>query len=393
MLIGIVGKPNCGKSTFFKASTLMNVEIANYPFATIKPNQGVGFVRVECVCKEFEQTCNPREGFSVDGTRFVPVNIIDVAGLVPGAYEGKGMGNQFLDDLRQADCLIHVIDASGGTNEKGEPVEAGSYDPGEDIRFLDHELDMWYMGIFKRVWDKFSRTIRQEQADPAKAIAKQFSGLGVTEDLVKETFARLKLPQDLTAWSDENLKAVVTEFRKATKPMVIAANKVDTDTGKKNLKNLKERFPEHKIIGCSAESELALKEAAKHGLIGYIPGDKSFSEKGELTDAQNKGLEFISSMLKEQGETGVQKILDAAVFDVLGFIAIFPGGVNRLTDSDGNVLPDCFLMPANTTALDFAYRLHTDFGKNFIKALDVRTKKPVAKDQVLKHRDILEIKT
>ncbi|MFO7710468.1 MAG: TGS domain-containing protein, partial [Candidatus Woesearchaeota archaeon] len=166
-----------------------------------------------------------------------------------------------------------------------------------------------------------------------------------------------------------------------------------TDTGKKNLKSLKERFPEHNIIGCSAESELALKEAAKHGMIEYVPGDRSFSEKGELTDAQKKGLEFIKSMLEDQGETGVQKILDAAVFEVLEYIAIFPGGVNRLTDSDGNVLPDCFLMPADTTALDFAYRLHTDFGKNFIKALDVRTKKPVAKDQVLKHRDILEIKT
>ncbi|MGM5487442.1 MAG: redox-regulated ATPase YchF [Nanobdellota archaeon] len=392
MLIGIVGKPNCGKSTFFKASTLMNVEIANYPFATIKPNQGVGFVRVECVCKDFGRECNPREGFRSKDTRFVPVDIIDVAGLVPGAYEGKGMGNQFLDDLRQADCLIHVIDVSGGTNDKGEPVEAGSYDPGKDIIFLDHELDMWYLGIFRRVWDKFSRTIRQEQADPTKAIARQFSGLRVTEDLVKETFAKLKLPSDLTAWSEDDLKAVVTEFRKATKPMVIAANKVDTPTGKKNLATLKERFPEHTIIGCSAESELALKEAAKHELIEYIPGASSFESKGTPSEAQQKALDFIkTSVLDEFGETGVQAILDSAVFTVLSYIAIFPGGVNKLTDSDGNVLPDCFLMPPGTTALDFAYRLHTDFGKNFIKAIDVRSKKPIGKDQPLNHRDIIEI--
>src|SRR3989338_5626200 len=139
MLIGVVGKANVGKSTFFKAATLAEVEIANYPFATIKPNHGTGYVRVDCAEKFFNVKCNPRFGYCIEGIRFVPVDMLDVAGLVPGAHEGKGMGNQFLDDLRQADALIHVVDVAGTTNEKGEPITPGSYDPADDIKFLEEE--------------------------------------------------------------------------------------------------------------------------------------------------------------------------------------------------------------------------------------------------------------
>lgn len=393
MFIAVVGKANVGKSTFFKASTLMDVEIANYPFATIHPNNGVGFVRVDCVDKEFNVQCNPREGFCRKGTRFVPVRMIDVAGLVPGAYEGKGMGNQFLDDLRDADCLIHVIDASGSTNGKGEPVEAGTHDPADDIRFLEVELDMWFYQIFQKVWLKFSRQVSQEHADATKAIAKQFSGLRVSEDLVKDATKRLGLlDKPINTWTDDELKGLVREFRKATKPMVIAANKVDMPTGADNLERLRKEFPEHTIVGCSAESELALKEASKHDLIDYLPGDDDFEIRGELTDKQKNALEFIrEKVLLRFNSTGVQQALDSAVFDVLEYIAVYPGGVGKLQDQDGNYIPDCFLMPPKTTALDFAYRLHTDFGKNFIKAIDVKKKMPVSKDHVLKHRDVIEI--
>ena len=127
MIIGVVGKANVGKSTFFKAATLAEVEIGNYPFVTIKANSGVGYVKVKCVDQEFGVQCDPRKGYCKNGIRFVPVELIDVAGLVPGAHEGKGMGNQFLDDIRQADVLIHVIDGSGGTNEKGERYQCGTY--------------------------------------------------------------------------------------------------------------------------------------------------------------------------------------------------------------------------------------------------------------------------
>lgn len=394
MLIGIVGKPSCGKSTFFKAITLAEVDIGNYPFTTIKPNEGAAHVSVEDPATEFGKVSNPRQGYVLGGKRFVPVQVIDVAGLVPGAHEGKGMGNQFLDDLRQADVLVHVIDVAGSTNEKGESVPPLSYDPANDIRFLEEELDMWYLRLIDKGWDKFARQVNQERSQVAKAVAKQLSGLGVDEQMMKDVIAKLGLAEDITAWDGSTRKTIATELRKRTKPMVIACNKVDVPGAEKNFQRLKEGFPDHALVGCSAEAELALREAAKHDLISYVPGSSSFEirDLSKLSEKQQKALEFVkATILAKNGSTGVQEVLDKAVFQLLGYIAIFPGGVSKLEDSEGNVLPDCFLMPPGTTALDFAFRLHTDFGKNFIKAIDVRSKKPVGKDHPLNHRDIIEI--
>ena len=396
MLIGIVGKPSCGKSTFFKAQTLANVEIANYPFTTIKPNHGTGYVRVECVDKEFNTKCNPRLGYCIDGKRFVPVELLDVAGLVPGAHEGKGMGNQFLDDLNQADVLVHIIDIAGSTNEKGESVPPLSYDPSNDIKFLEHELDMWYLRLIEKGWDRFARTVKQEKSELNKAVAKQLSSFRVTENLMKSVMEKLNLDSDIMKWDRSILLKIATELRKATKPMVIACNKIDVPGASENYEKLRREFPDRILVPCSAESELALREAAKHELIKYIPGDNNFQvlNEGKLNEKQKSALDFIrKEALEKYGSTGVQKVLDIAVFELLKYVAIFPGGVNKLEDQHGNRLPDCFLMPQNTTALDFAFRLHTDIGNHFVKAIDVKTKRPVGKDYVLKNRDVIEIAT
>jgi len=395
VLVGVVGKPNVGKSTFFKAATLSDTEIANYPFTTIKPNHGVGFVSIKSVSTEYDIIPNPRMGYWANHKRFIPVDMLDVAGLVPGAYEGHGMGNQFLDDLRQADVLIHVIDLSGSANAKGEPVEPLGYDPAEDIRFLDNELDHWYLGILERGWEKFARQIQQEHKEVHKALAKQLSGLKVTEEMVKEAIKRHNLIDvEPTLWTKENLFSVAQELRKETKPMIIAANKMDVPGAYDNLKRLQSEFPDYTIVPCSAESELALTEAAKAELITYVSGENTFTlkEGNTLSENQKKALDFIrTSILEPFGSTGVQDVMNKAVFEVLGYIAIYPGGVNKFEDSDGNVLPDCFLLPKGSSALDFAYKLHTDFGKNFIKAIDVRTKRVVGKEHALNHRDIIEI--
>lgn len=396
MLIGIVGKANVGKSTFFKAITLADTEIANFPFATIKPHHGVGYAKVDCVDKEFGRQCKPREGYCKNGQRFVPVELLDVAGLVPGAHLGKGMGNQFLDDLRQADALIHVIDAAGSTNEMGEPIEPGTYDPANDIRFLETELDMWYLQILKKGWEKFARQANMEHLPPYKAIAKQFGGLKISEDQVRNIIAKLKLDsENAVSWTEEHLKEFAIELRKSSKPMVIAANKADIPVARENISKLKQQFPDHKIISCSADSELALKEAAKAKLIDYTPGDKEFKiiDESKLKENQKKALEFIKTMLEQLGSTGCQLVLDYSVFELLGYLAIFPGGVNKLEDQYGNALPDCFLMPKGSTALDFAFRIHTDIGNHFIKAMDVKTKKAVGKEHPLKNRDVVEIIT
>ncbi len=398
MLVGVVGKPSVGKSTFFKAITLAEAEIAPYPFTTIKPNTGMGYVKIQCVDKEFGVQCNPREGFCIGGWRFVPVQMIDVAGLIPGAHEGKGLGNQFLDDLRQADVLIHVVDTAGSTNERGENVPPGSYDPANDIRFLEFELDMWYYGILQKAWDKFVRLTVQATIEPKKAIAQQFSGLGkISEDLVQGILTELKLAsKKLDAWSEEDVKGFAALLRRKTKRMIIACNKIDVKGAYENYLRLKEQFKDYVMVPCSAESELALREAAKHELLQYVPGEKDFSilKKEKLNDNQLKALDFIrATILGKYGSTGVQEVLDIAVFQYLGYVAVFPGGVNNLVDSKGRVLPDCYLMPPASTALDFAFRIHTDIGNKFIRAIDVKTKRTVGKEHPVKHRDVMEIIT
>ncbi|MCC7574634.1 redox-regulated ATPase YchF [Candidatus Woesearchaeota archaeon] len=391
MIIGVVGKANVGKSTFFKASTLADVEIANYPFATIKPNSGIGFVKIDCADSFFSKQCNPRVGYCINHKRFVPVNMIDVAGLVPGAHEGKGMGLEFLNDLNQADLLIHVIDVSGSTNEKGEPVPPGSRDPAEDVLFLEKELDYWYLSILKKVWDKFSRSVTQTNQEIDKALNKQFSGLGSDEEMIKSIIVDTNLAdKKLRFWSEDDLLLFASELRKKTKPMIVAANKIDVKGALNNFESLKKRFPDTLFVPCSAESELALKEAAKHKLINYVPGNKEFEIIGSLSDKQKKALDFIKDNVLIHG-TGVQDALNKAVFDVLEYIPIFPGGVNKLEDQHGNVLPDCFLLKKGSTALDFAFKIHSDFGKNFIRAIDVKTKRTVGKEHVLSFGDVVEI--
>lgn len=395
MLIGIVGKPSCGKSTFFKAATLSEVDIANYPFTTIKPNHAVGFVKVKDPARDFGKQSNPRMGYVHGEWRFVPVDLIDVAGLVPGAHKGEGMGSQFLSDLNQADVLIHVIDVSGSVNERGEAVEPGSYDPAQDIAFLEDELDHWYRDILAKSWEKFVRQTQQVRQEIHKAIGKQLSGLGVTEELAQEAIGKCALAaKPFGEWNDADLLRLSRHLRERTKPMLIAANKIDVSGAKENYERIKEAFPGYRIVPCSAESELALREAHKHGMISYIPGADSFetTHPEKLTSKQKDALAFIDQqVVGKHGGTGIQEVLNSAVFDLLKYKPICPGGVGKLEDSEGRVLPDCFLLPPDATALDFAFRLHTDFGKNFIKAINVRTKLPVGKDHVLEPGDIIEI--
>ncbi len=395
MLVGIVGKANVGKSTFFKAATLAEALIANYPFATIKPNRAFAFIKIDCVDKELGVQCNPKYGYCTENKRFVPIEVLDVAGLVPGAHTGKGMGNQFLDDLRQADAFIHVVDMAGTTNERGEPIEPGTYDPAFDVRFLEVELNMWILNIIHRGWDKFARTVTMEKAKLSQALAKQLSGLNVTEIIVEEAMKTLKLnPEKPVEWTDQNLLELAKYVRNKTKPMLIVANKMDLPTAHANLERCKKEFPEYTIIPTSGDAELALKEAAKAQLIKYIPGDSKFEIIGKLNEKQKQALEHIkSTILDKYGSTGVQQALDTAVLELLKYVAIFPGGVGKLGDSQGRILPDCFLLPPKSTALDFAAHIHTDLAKNFVAAIDVKTKRKIGKETLLKHRDVVEIMT
>ncbi|ADC64361.1 GTPase of unknown function domain protein [Ferroglobus placidus DSM 10642] len=378
--IGLAGKPNAGKSTFFKASTMADAEIADYPFTTIEPNVGVAYVRVECVCKELEvYPC----GNCVEGWRFIPVKIIDVAGLVPEAHKGRGLGNAFLDNLRQADAIIHVVDASGSTDEEGNVIEVGARDPVEDVKFLEEELDMWLFGILKRNWDKIIRRIRMEKRDPAKYLAENLAGLGFDEITIKEATRNV----DILNVSDEDLLSLAKKLRKLRFKSVIAANKAD-----KAPEEFINKLVKIGAIPCSAYYELALRMAAKNGYIKYLPGDEDFEILKELNEKQRSLLEKIRNFMKRFGGTGVQKIINKVVFEELNYIVVYPvEDENKFTDSKGNVLPDAMLVKKGTTARELAYKIHTEIGEKYIYAVDAKKKRRISEDYELQHNDVIKI--
>lgn len=395
MLIGVVGKPNAGKSTFFAAATLAPVKIAPYPFTTIKPNRGVAYVKVKCVCREFNVIDNPRNSKCVNGIRYVPVELLDVAGLVPGAWQGKGLGNKFLDDLRQADALIHVVDTSGGTDFEGRTVEPGSHDPIEDVKFLENEIDMWFSQILKRDWDKIIRIVDVgKSGDLVDILTQRLSGLSIRREHIVAAMRILELSGKPSSWSNEDIFKFASTLRKISKPIVIAANKMDLPEAEENYNRLIKELKDYIIVPCFSEGELALRRAADKGLIEYLPGQSKFRVINDvlLNEKQKLALKFIEDYLNRWGTTGVQEVLNKTVFDVLKAISVFPvEDSNRLTDHYGMVLPDVFLVREGTTAREFAYKIHSELGETFIYAVNVRTKQKLGEAHILRDRDVVKI--
>jgi len=386
MTIGLAGKPNSGKSTFFKSATLSDVEIANYPFTTINANRGVAYIRTDCPCTEKDKRC----GNCNEGIRFVPIEIIDVAGLVPDAHTGRGLGNTFLDELRQAQAIIHVIDASGGTDIEGNPVDIGSHDPLDDVDFLNHEITMWMVGILKRNWTKLSRKIKAEGLQLEHVIADQLAGAGVDSEQVHTAQRNCNLLTDHVKWEDDDLVTLCDAIRAISKPLIIAANKSDV-ASKENIENLKGL--DMIVVPTSAAAELALRSAAKSGAISYIPGDSDFTIiSDKRSDAQKMGLENVRTLIKDAGGSGIQECINRAVFELLDLIVVFPvEDEGKWIDKNDRMLPDAFLMKKGSNAHDLAYMVHSDIGDRFLYAVDGRTKMRLGEKHELNDGDVIKI--
>lgn len=376
--IAVAGKTNSGKSSFFKAATMIDVEISDRPFVTIRPNEGVAYITIECVEKEFGIKCKPKTGFCKDGMRHIPVKLWDIAGLVPGAHEGRGLGLQFLDDIRQASVLLHIVDFSGMTDSEGRPTE--DYDPEKDILFVEDEINLWFIDVIKRNLEKIKK-LPIGKAELLDALQQQFSGLGVTKEQISQTLGMYPIT---------DVESFAKKLREISKPILIVANKIDLEKSRENFERLSKKYIN--IIPASAESEIALKKAEGKKMINYTVGN-SFEIVGGLGTAQKNALEFIKREVTDKyGSTGVQKCLNTAVFHILDYIAIYPvADANKLTDKDGNYLPDVFLVTNGTTMRDFAFKVHTQLGEKFITGIDARTKMRLAADHRLKNKDVVSI--
>lgn len=381
-----------GKSTFFSAATLAPAEIASYPFTTIEPNKGIAYVKTECPHVEFETSCDPRNAPCENGTRLVPIELLDVAGLVPDAHTGKGLGNKFLDDLRQASCLIHIVDASGSTDYEGNPCAISEHDPMKDVDFLEIEVSHWIKNILAKDWTKIARMAQYEDKNLVKLLYDKMTGLGISEIQIKEAINDANLSDQPVEWSDDELLTLAKHLHIRGKPMILAANKSDI-APKENMEKLRS-LDSYITIPTSAEFELALRRAANAELIEYEIGSDKFTipDSSKLNEAQLAGMKHIEDVLPTMGTTGVQECIEKAAFDLLDLIIVFPvEDENKLCDNDGNVLPDAYLVPKGSTAKDLAYKVHTDLGDNFIRAINARTKRVVGADYELENNDVITI--
>ena len=394
MMVGIIGKPNTGKSTFFNASTMNDVPTGNYPFTTIEPNIGIAYVRVNCVCKELQIKDNPKNSLCIDGNRMIPVKLIDVAGLVPRASEGRGLGNKFLDDLRQADVLIQVIDVSGKTDEEGRIIESGEHDPINDVNFVQEEFDKWMANIIKKDWDKIVRTSEGDNNKFLELLGQKMSGLSINKIQINQALERSKLKiKKPINWKHEDIETFTLFLRTTSKPSIIAGNKIDLLKNKNIINKCQENF-DHFIV-VAAEAELLLKKASENKMISYIQGDNTFqiNVDAKLDIKQKAALDLVKNkVLNKWNSTGVQNVINYAFIKILKCVVVYTvENENQFSDKNGNVLPDAYLVREGTTSKDLAYLIHTDIGKSFLHAIDAKNSKQLSSDYILKNNDIIKI--
>ncbi|HUT06526.1 MAG TPA: YchF-related putative GTPase [Nitrosopumilaceae archaeon] len=393
--IGLIGKTNTGKTTFFNAATLSSEEVSSYPFTTKKPLSGISHAITLCVHPEFKVQDNPNNSKCVEGWRYIPIEIIDLPGLIKDAWKGKGLGNQFLSIAAQSDALLHVVDASGGIDSTGQISEVGTGDPISDFADIEEELVMWYQKILEGNREKVSKSIRTG-SDTIEAITDLYQGIGVNKFHVKDALYSTGLGDK--AFDDFDVsdsKKLASHLRRISKPTLIVANKIDVKGADKNFDRLRERYNDTIVIPASGDSELSLRRAEQKGLIKYSPGSEQFDimKSDELNKKQTAALDFIKQgIMGEYMRTGVQFAINIAVFKLLKMNSIYPVADDKnLSDRKGRILPDLILLKDGATVNDLAREIHTDLTKGLLYAKDLRYNLRLPIDYQLRDRDVVSL--
>ena len=393
--IGLIGKTNTGKTTFFNSSTLSSDEISTYPFTTKKSSTSVGYAITLCVHPEFNVDDNPNNSKCKDGWRYIPIELIDLPGLIKDAWKGKGLGNQFLSIASQSDALLHVVDASGGIDSSGRITETGTGDPVSDFADIEEELNMWYQKILEGNRDKLQKLVSADN-DQIKALTELYQGMGVKQSHVKETLKITRLDEkDIENYDINDSKKFAIELRRTSKPTLIVANKIDIEGAAKNFQRLRERYNDIIIVPASADSELSLRRAEQKNLIKYSPGSEKFDilKQNDLNQKQKDALNFIESdIMGEYMRTGVQFAINVTVFKLLKMNSIYPVTTpENLSDKNGRVLPDLILLKDGSTVIDLAKEIHSDLTKGLLYAKDLRYNLRVPTNYQLRDRDVISL--
>ncbi|CUS14120.1 unnamed protein product [Tuber aestivum] len=340
-LIGLVGKPSSGKSTMLNSLTDASSK--------------------DCACIRFGKSdqCKPNYGSCNNGKRSVPIELLDVAGLVPGAHAGRGLGNKFLDDLRHADALVHVVDVSGTTDAEGKNTRG--YDPSQDIIWLRGEIVQWIQGNLMEKWGSIKRRHVALKASPVDTLQGQFSGYGSNQAMVARTLDKLQLKTPLESWDQETIEKVVNAFTDEKFPTVCALNKIDHPDADKNIAKIAKQRDPNTIVLTSAISEVFLRKLAKQGYVKYAEGSDFVDTREDLIadgDPDGGGLKELDDKLKTRvenlkdmvlyrfGSTGVVQVLSRAA-QSLGLVPVFPvRNVNTFSSGANStgVFRDCVLI-------------------------------------------------
>ncbi len=393
--IGLIGKTNTGKTTFFNSSTLSSDEISTYPFTTKKSSTSIGYAITLCVHPEFNVIDNPNNSKCKDGWRYIPIELIDLPGLLKDSWKGKGLGNQFLSIASQSDALLHVVDASGSIDSSGRIAEVGSGDPVSDFADIEEELNMWYQKIFEGNRDKLKK-IAESDNDQTNALTQLYQGMGVKKSHVKEALRITQLEEKIIENYDiKDSKKFSTELRRISKPTLIVANKIDVKGASKNFQRLRERYNDMIVVPASADSELSLRRAEQKELIKYSPGSEQFDilRTNDLNQKQRDALDFIKSdIMGEYMRTGVQFAINVTVFKLLKMNSIYPVTIpEKLSDKKGRVLPDLILLKDGSTIVDLAKEIHSDLTKGLLYAKDLRYNLRVPTNYQLRDRDVISL--